>query len=73
MENSKLQKMLKANKLWIDSNKKQGEPANICEANFYGADFCKADIRGSDIRGSNLCEANLYFFWQEFHVKEEEK
>ena len=33
MENSKLQKMLEAHKLWIDSNKKQGEPANLRGAN----------------------------------------
>ena len=39
MKNSKLQKMLKAHKLWIDSNKRQGEPANLCEADIYGADL----------------------------------
>jgi len=39
MENSKLQKMLEAHKLWIDSNKRQGEPANLC---------------GADLRGANL-------------------
>ena len=44
MENSKLQKMLKAHKLWIDSNKRQGEPANLCEA----------DLREANLRGANL-------------------
>ena len=39
MENSKLQKMLEAHKLWIDSNKRQGEPANLREANLYEANL----------------------------------
>ena len=56
MENSKLQKMLKAHKLWIDSNKKQGEPAN----------FCGAIIRGANIRGTHICEANLDLFGRNF-------
>ena len=54
MENSKIQKMLEAHKLWIDSNKKQGEPANLC-----GADLREAILRGADFCGANLCEANL--------------
>jgi len=51
MKNSELQKMLEAHKLWIDSNKKQGEQANFC---------------GADLRGAHLCETNLDFFDRNF-------
>jgi len=61
MENSKLQKMLKAHKLWIDSNKKQGEPADLCEANLHRADLREANLREADLREADLCGANLDF------------
>ena len=35
MENSKLQKMLKAHKIWIDSDKKQGEQAKFYELSTF--------------------------------------
>jgi len=51
MKNSEIQKMLKAHKLWIDSNKKQGEPANFCGAIIRGVDFCGFDL---DLFGRNF-------------------
>ena len=60
MKNSKLQKILEAHKLWIDSNKKQGEPANFCGATIREVDFREADLRGSNFRGCDLSESNIY-------------
>ena len=70
----KLNEILANHKLWIDSNSKYGNranlrgailndanlnDANLNDANLYRADLSGADLRGANLNGANLCGAIL--------------
>ena len=60
----KLNEILANHKLWIDSNSKYGNRADLSGAdlrgaNLIGANLFGADLRGADLSGANLLGANL--------------
>ena len=65
-----LEKTLAEHKKWLESNLKEGKPANLHRASLCGADLRGADLydanlhdanlRGANLRGANLCDANLH-------------
>ena len=64
MNKEKLDKILDNHKLWLRTNGKQGEKANLrgadlSEADLRGADLSGADLSGADLRGADLSEADL--------------
>jgi uncharacterized protein YjbI with pentapeptide repeats len=59
-----LEKILAAHALWLAtrdlaSEERQGERADLTEANLQGADLSKANLRDANLQGSNLSEADL--------------
>ena len=59
ISDDELNEILANHKLWIDSNSKYGNHANLCDADLSGADLCDADLSGADLSGANLNDANL--------------
>ena len=64
MEQAKLDKILDNHKLWLKTNGKQGERANLRSADLrYAdlryADLSSADLRSADLRSADLSSANL--------------
>ena len=55
----KLNEILANHKLWIDSNSKYGNRADLRGAILIDADLHGADLNGADLRGANLNDANL--------------
>ena len=60
-----LREILEQHKLWLDSNGKEGEradlfDANLTGANLYGVDLTRADLTGANLRFANLYRAKLY-------------
>ena len=55
ISDDKLNEILANHKLWIDSNSKYGNRANLC-----GADLCGANLSGANLSGANLYGANMY-------------
>ena len=56
----KLNEILANHKLWIDSNSKYGNRANLCGANLSDANLRDANLRGANLSGADLSDANLY-------------
>ena len=54
MEQAKLDKILDNHKLWLKTNGKQGERANLRYANLRSADLRSADLRSADLSSANL-------------------
>ena len=69
ISDDELNEILANHKLWIESNSKYGnranlrgailKDANLNDANLYRADLSGADLHRADLRGANLCGANL--------------
>ena len=57
----KLNEILTNHKLWIDSNSKYGNHANLSGADLSGANLSDADLSGADLLGANLRGANLHY------------
>ena len=72
---SELSKILEEHKRWLDTDKKEGEKADLSGANLSGADLrsdflpranliaanlSDADLRGACLEDADLCGANLY-------------
>src|SRR5574344_625855 len=60
----KLNEILANHKLWIDSNSKYGNRADLSDAdlrgaNLRGADLSDADLLGANLRGADLLGADL--------------
>ena len=49
-----LNKILKKHQIWLDTNTKNGERANLSFSDLRGADLRRADLRGADLRGADL-------------------
>ena len=54
MEQAKLDKILENHKLWLKTNGKQGERANLSYSNLSDSDLSYSNLRGSDLSYSNL-------------------
>jgi Pentapeptide repeats (8 copies) len=59
MEASKLKDILEQHKLWIETNGKQGERANLKGAFLYDAILYDANLSHANLTGANLYRANL--------------
>jgi len=59
MDASKLKEILEQHKLWIETNGKQGERANLKGAFLYDAILYDAYLTHADLTGANLYRANL--------------
>ena len=59
MDASKLKEILEQHKLWIETNGKQGERANLKGAFLYDAILCDANLTGANLTGANLYRANF--------------
>ena len=56
ISDDELNEILANHKLWIDSNRKYGNRADLS-----GADLSGADLRCADLSGANLRDANLHY------------
>jgi hypothetical protein len=54
-----LDQILADHRLWLDSNRKSGKPADLSGVDLRQADLSGADLRGADLSGANLQGANL--------------
>ena len=54
MQKEELTETLKAHKLWIESDGKEGRRANLTGANLREADLRAADLREADLRAADL-------------------
>ncbi len=54
-----LQKILEAHRKWVESEGKEGERADLFEANLQGANLNGADLQGAYLRRANLQGAFL--------------
>jgi Pentapeptide repeats (8 copies) len=59
MEASELKEILGQHKLWIETNGKQGERADLEGANLQGADLEGANLESAILWGANLTDAYL--------------
>ncbi len=64
MPDEELQKILEAHRMWVESEGKDGERAdllgaNLQEADLFGANLQKADLLGANLQGAGLERANL--------------
>ncbi len=64
MEKAKLDQILAAHKLWVETDHEQGERADLSGADLSGADLrgadlIRANLSGADLSGANLSGANL--------------
>ena len=64
ISDDELNEILANHKLWIDSNGKYGNhanlrDANLCEAVLHYADLRDANLNGANLHHANLCNANL--------------
>ena len=59
ISDDELNEILANHKLWIDSNSKYGNHANLSDANLSDANLHYANLRGADLRGADLRGANL--------------
>ena len=60
MDASELKEILEQHKLWIDTNGKQGQRANLSGANLYRAYITGAKLEFANLNGANLEGANLW-------------
>ena len=61
MEQAKLNKILDNHELWLKTNGKEGERANLGSADLRYADLSFADLRCANLRCADLSSANLIF------------
>ena len=54
-----LKTILEQHKLWLDSNEKRGECADLAGADLTGANLSGAILRHADLTGANLISTNL--------------
>ena len=54
ISDDELNEILANHKLWIDSNSKYGNHADLSDANLHCAILLYADLRGADLSGANL-------------------
>ena len=59
ISDDELNEILANHKLWIDSNSKYGNRANLRGAILNDADLHRADLRGANLNDANLNDANL--------------
>lgn len=59
MTQENLREVLEAHKLWLNSDCKEGERANLIGAYLREADLRGANLIGADLHGANLIGANL--------------
>jgi Pentapeptide repeats (8 copies) len=59
MDASELKEILKQHKLWIETNGRQGERADLEGANLQGANLQGANLEGANLQGANLTGAEL--------------
>jgi len=59
MEASKIKEIIDLHKLWIETNGKQGEVADLIGADLRDANLTGADLTGSDLTGADLTYASL--------------
>ena len=64
MPPEKLQEILEAHRKWVESERKEGERANLVDANLQKANLGRANLQGAYLREANLQgvflgEANL--------------
>ena len=59
MNKDVLNKILDNHKLWLKTNGKQGEKANLSEADLRWADLSGANLSGADLRWADLSGADL--------------
>ena len=55
-----LRKILEAHRKWVESEGKEGERADLFEANLYEANLYEANLYEVNLYGANLYEANLH-------------
>ena len=55
----KLAKILEAHRMWVESEGKEGERADLSGANLSGAYLFRANLQGADLHGANLQWAPL--------------
>ena len=60
MTQEKLREVLEAHKLWLNSDGKEGELADLSSEDLRGLDLPGADLRGADLRWANLIGADLH-------------
>ena len=60
MGNDKLNEVLKEHKLWLETEGKEGQRADLSGANLEDADLRKADLRGACLEYADLGDAYLY-------------
>ena len=53
-----LNKVLKLHKLWLNTDGKEGERADLTDVNLAGADLRGIDLRGADLTGVDLTDAD---------------
>jgi len=71
MTHEQLTAILEAHKLWVETDGRQGERANLRLAVLRGCDLREADLRGADLVGCDLSEATFAEGWK--IVKKEEE
>ena len=54
-----IQKVLEQHKIWVDSNGKEGERADLSDATLINLDLSGVDLRGAQLRDINLSGADL--------------
>ena len=64
MDRKQLEKVLWDHKTWVASACRQGQRANLSDADLHGANLQRAnlhraDLHGADLSGANLSRANL--------------
>ncbi len=57
----KLAKILEAHRMWVESEGKEGERADLSGANLQGANLTQANLQGANLTGANLQGAKLPF------------
>ena len=59
MSKQELQKILSQHKLWLESNYKEGERANLEGTNLERANLERANLTGANLKGANLPDFQL--------------
>ena len=54
-----IKKVLEQHKIWVDSNGKEGERADLSDATLINLDLSGVDLRGAQLRDINLSGADL--------------
>ncbi len=60
MPDEELQEILEAHRKWVESEGKEGERADLFEANLQEADLDGANLQGAFLVGAKLQQATLY-------------